>query len=193
MDKLIVLTGLDGSGTSSVASELQKLDAKSSLFNGIDHSYSDSREKIDKEVRNTSPSAHYFFYLSANIYTSFLIERALKKGNAYCVRYLIDTVVSHRVAGLPVELVYETDFYTIRKPDLIIFLSVKEKLRQKRLERRGRSYLDATLDKKSFRKKFLDEFSRFSDQFTTVDVSNKNVSEVAVEVREIMKNLGIIS
>lgn len=189
MGKLIVLTGLDGSGTSSVSAELQKLDAGSKLFNGVSDPYLMCREKIDKATRTASPIAHYLFYLSANIYTSSLIEEALKSGNVYCVRHLIDTVVSHRVAGLSVDLIYETSLYRIRKPDLIVFLSVKEEVRQERLNRRGKGYLDHTLDDNSFREKLLKEFSKLSEYFTTVNVSEKNVLQVVEEIRLLIRAL----
>ncbi len=108
--KLIVLTGLDGSGTSSVAEELHKLDATSSITNSIVSPYTICRDQINKVVGEISPAAHYLFYLSATVYTSCLIKNQLKKGNVYCVRYLVDTVVSHRVAGLHVNLEYENAF-----------------------------------------------------------------------------------
>ncbi len=189
MCNLIVLTGLDGSGTTSVAEKLHKLDAGSALLNGINEPYSTVREAIDHVTRVDSPTAHYLFYLSANVHASFLIENALKSRNVYCVRHLIDTVVSHRVSGLNVDLVYETDSYKIRKPNLIVFLSVEEALRQERLEKRGKSYLDRTLDNDSFRDKFLKEFKSFSGHFKTVNVSGKTVLQIAEEIRTLMNFL----
>jgi len=189
MNKLIVLTGLDGSGTSSVAESLHKLDAGSTLLDGINNSYSRCRENIDKATRTVSPIAHYLFYLSANIHTSSLIEEALKSGNVYCVRHLIDTVISHRVAGLNVDLVYETTLYKIRRPDLIVFLNVDEKVRQERLRKRGKSYLDRTLDDDSFREKFLREFAVFSKHFNTINVLAKSILQVAGEIKSLIETL----
>lgn len=187
MGKLIVLTGLDGSGTSSVAEELHRLDLTSSLFNSIGHPYTIGRSEIDKAVRDESPAAHYLFYLSAVVYSSHLITKKLGRGNVYCVRYLIDTVVSHRVAGLDVELVYETDSYKIRRPDSIIFLDIDESLRQERITKRGKGYLDQKLDDEKFKSRFLDEFQRLSDCFVTVKVLNRSVPQIAEEIRQIVE------
>jgi thymidylate kinase len=187
--KLIVLTGLDGSGTSSVANELHELDLESYLFNSINFPYANCRDEIDKTVRDVSPAAHYLFYLSAVAYVSKLIDESLTKGNVYCVRYLIDTVVSHRVAGLNVGLVYETDFYEIRKPDLTIFLDVDESLRQQRLAVKGKSYLDRTLDNDVFRLRFLEEFAKLSEHFTKICITDKTTVQIALEIRRLVESL----
>lgn len=184
--KLIVLTGLDGSGTTSVAEELHKTDSTSTLFSSIGDPYTICRDQIDKRVGTISPSAHYLFYLSAVVYSSALIEEKLKTGNVYCVRYLIDTVVSHKVAGLDVDLVYETNSYIITRPDLTIFLDVDESLRQDRLEKRGKGYLDKKLDSNEFRSKFLAEFQKLSSSFTTVHVSGKSIPQISEEIRHLI-------
>lgn len=185
--KLIVLTGLDGSGTSSIAEELHNMDSTSSLFNSIGHPYTACRSEIDRVVRDESPAAHYLFYLSAVVYSSRFIAEKLLTGNVYCVRYLIDTVVSHRVAGLNVELEYETNSYKIHKPDLTIFLDVDEGLRQERITKRCKGYLDQKLDDENFRSKFLVEFQRLSDCFTTVKVLGKSIIQITDEIRQIVK------
>lgn len=179
MSRLIVLTGLDGSGTTSVAERLHELDKGSKIFSGIESPFNDHRDSIDHETRTRSCIAHYFYYLAANIYSSSMIENALEFGNVYCVRYLIDTVVSHRVAGLNVDLTYDNGFYQIHKPDLIVFLSVEEWKRQERLKKRGKSYLDNTLDDDDFRKRFLEEFEKLSDHYVSVDTTNKSILQIA--------------
>lgn len=184
--KLIVFTGLDGSGTSSIAEELHKSDFKSSLFNSVGCPYTNIKSEIDQNVEQFSVSAHYLFYLSAVVFSSALIEEKLKNGNVYCVRHLIDTVVSHRVAGLDVDLIYENNFYKIRKPDLIIFLNVNEDLRQDRLNNRGKGYLDKKLDNDEFRLKFLIEFQRFSDCFIEINIQSKTISQIAEEIKPLI-------
>lgn len=181
--KLIVLTGLDGSGTSSVADQLHSLDASSTVFNSISSPYTTARDHVDKVVGEASLSAHYYFYLSAVIYVSALIERQLKQGNVYCVRHLIDTVVSHRVNGLDVQLEYETALYRIRKPDLIIYLDLNEDVRQERITKRGKGYLDKKLDDDGFRARFLAEFRTFSEHFVRVEVAHKSVAQIAQDLR----------
>ena len=124
----IVITGLDGSGTSTVAENLHKMDEGSLLVRTPSIEYA-NREYIDNEVRQTSQIAHYLYYLSSVVYISEKIKRAFdyKNKNVYCVRYLIDTVVSHNSAGLNVELEYEK--YGILKPDLTIFIKLNEETR----------------------------------------------------------------
>lgn len=171
MGKLIIITGLDGSGTSSVAEQLSHKDPGSHLMRTPSVPFDTCREFIDSQVRCESQAAHYLFYLSSVIFASTQIEALLKTGNVYCVRYLIDTVVSHRVAGLNVDLNYEGDFYSIRRPDLTLFLSINEQDRQNRITSRGKGLLDKILDDNSTRQKFHEEFNRLSDQFVVVDNS----------------------
>ena len=104
--KLIVITGLDGSGTTTLARNLHELDKGSHLLRTPDFPFDQGRELIDSLVREKSQPAHYLYYLSSVIHASARIEEMLKTGNVYCVRYLIDTVVSHRVAGLDVDMIY---------------------------------------------------------------------------------------
>jgi thymidylate kinase len=171
MSKLIVITGLDGSGTSSLAEQLSHKDPDSHLMRTPSFPFDTCRELIDEQVRCESQAAHYLFYLSSVVFASTQIEVLLKTGNVYCVRYLIDTVVSHRVAGLNVDLNYENDFYSIRRPDLTLFLGIDEEIRQNRITSRGKGLLDKILDDNSIRQNFLEEFNRFSDQFIVVDNS----------------------
>lgn len=169
--KLTVITGLDGSGTSSIAEALCHRDPKGVLFKTPGPAFDQSRHLLDGDVRVQSPAAHYLFYLSSVVHASSQIEESLKTRNVYCVRYLIDTVVSHRVAGLNVELQYECGYYTIKKPDVTLFVTIDEGVRQDRISRRGKSDLDKVLDDPVQRARFLEEFERYSDQYHLVDNS----------------------
>lgn len=156
----IVITGLDGSGTSTVAEMLHKIDANSEITRTPSLAYS-NRENIDNSVREISQLAHYLYYLSSVVYESDKIkkENKYKENNVYCVRYLIDTVVSHSVAGLDVELDYET--YDVLKPDLTIFVVLNEETRQQRITKRGKSVLDKVLDDDEKRSQFNKKFEYF--------------------------------
>ena len=178
--KLIVITGLDGSGTSSVAEALCHCDPVGTLFKTPGPAFDQCRHLLDGDVRMQSPAAHYLFYLSSVVHASSQIEESLKTHNVYCVRYLIDTVVSHRVAGLNVELQYECSYYTIKKPDVTLFVTIDEGVRQDRITRRGKSDLDKVLDDPVQRARFLKEFERYSDQYHLVDNST-NEMEQAVQ------------
>lgn len=172
----IVITGLDGSGTSSIAKKLHEMDQGSYLFHTPDEVYS-GRDKIDMNVREISQTAHYLYYLSSVVYMSDYIKRNIdyKTHNVYCVRYLIDTVVSHRVAGLDVGLEYEQ--YGILKPDKTIFVSLDECIRQDRISKRGKSLLDKVLDEESIRGAFLKEFSRLAQDSIVFDNGMEDVDE----------------
>lgn len=154
----IVITGLDGSGTSTVAKLLNKIDNNSILLRTPSVEYS-NREIIDSTVREISQKAHYLYYLSSVLYISDKVkkENVYKEKNVYCVRYLIDTVVSHRVAGLDVKLDYET--YDILKPDITILVKSNEVLRQNRISERGKSILDKVLDNDKKREEFNKNFN----------------------------------
>lgn len=172
----IVITGLDGSGTSTIAKKLHEMDEGSYLFHTPDEIYAD-REKIDLKVRKVSQMAHYLYYLSSVAYMSDYIKKNIdyKNNNVYCVRYLIDTVVSHRAAGLEVDLEY--DKYDILKPDMTIFVSLEETTRQERINKRGKSLLDKVLDEDSIRNTFLKEFSNLAQESIVFDNGTENVDE----------------
>lgn len=169
----IVITGLDGSGTSSVAKALHKIDSGSSLVRTPSSEY-EGRKVIDTRVRQESQMAHYLYYLSSVVYMSDYIKNNLdyKTNNVYCVRYLIDTVVSHRVSGLRTELNYEE--FDILKPDLTIFVTLPENVRQERISERGKSILDKVLDDDNTRNKFISNFVFLLDTDSTIFFSNEN-------------------
>lgn len=163
----IVITGLDGSGTSSVAEKLHEMDSGSELLKTPSKEF--VRELIDTDVYPISSMAHYLFYLSSTVYMSDYIKKTFNYSskNIYCVRYLIDTVVSHRVAGLQVDLDYGK--YSILKPDMTIFVHLDEKIRQDRITKRGKSDLDKVLDDDRKREKFLTEYKKLLDNFHIFD------------------------
>lgn len=183
----IVITGLDGSGTSTVAEKLHELDNGSVLVRTPSVEFS-NREKIDETVREISPMSHYLYYLSSVVYMSDYIRNNVnyKEKNVYCVRYLIDTVVSHQVAGLDVELDYES--YEIIKPDLIIFIGLNEQARQERISKRGKSILDKVLDDDEKREAFLKCFEKNLPRNDTIYFDNGDVN-VTENVKELFKEI----
>lgn len=185
----IVITGLDGSGTSSIAEGLAKIDKNSSLLKTPSKEYSD-REIIDSTVRNDSILAHFLYYLSSTAYMSDYIKNNLdhKNSNVYCVRYLIDTVVSNVVAGIDVELDYNIYGKELLKPDLTIFVELDEKIRQERISKRGKSELDKILDDENKRMMFLKQFNKFLDKSSTIYVKNDK-SDISITVEELYEQV----
>jgi thymidylate kinase len=184
--KLIVITGLDGSGTSSLAEALCKRDPNGVLFKTPGGPFGEARELFDAEVRTLSPSAHYLYYLASVVYASDQINELLTTRNVYCVRYLIDTVISHRVAGMELELAYEGMGYFIQKPDLTLFVTIDESVRQDRITTRGKSSLDKVLDNHDTRRRFLAEFNRYADQFHVVDNSSDELQDAVREAASLL-------
>jgi dTMP kinase len=185
----IVITGLDGSGTSSVAELLHSMDKNSIITRTPSFEYS-NREQVDNSVREVSQMAHYLYYLSSVVYESDKIKREgnYKENNVYCVRYLIDTVVSHSVAGLDVKLNYET--YDILKPDLTIFVKLNEEIRQKRITERGKSILDKVLDDSKKREQFNKKFDYFlSLENGPIIVFNNNSTDIQKSVKELFETI----
>ena len=86
---LIVITGLDGSGTSSIARKLHEMDKGSYLLRTPSPSYKD-RAKMDKLLHDSSPVAHMMYYLSSDIYASDVIKNNIdyKNHNVYLVRFI---------------------------------------------------------------------------------------------------------
>lgn len=185
----IVITGLDGSGTSSVAELLHSMDKNSIITRTPSFEYS-NREQVDNSVREVSQMAHYLYYLSSVVYESDKIKREgnYKENNVYCVRYLIDTVVSHSVAGLDVKLNYE--IYDILKPDLTIFVKLNEEIRQKRITERGKSILDKVLDDSKKREQFNKKFDYFlSLENGPIIVFNNNSTDIQKSVKELFETI----
>lgn len=169
----VVITGLDGSGTSSIANEINKIDKNSYILKTPSSEYSD-RDLIDKRLKGVSPVAHMLYYLSSTIYMSDYIKKNfdITKENVYVVRYLIDTVVSNRVAGIPIEMNYNIYGNNLLIPDATLFVTLDEKIRQARITERGKSVLDKVLDDELIRQRFLEEFEKNLDLESTIYVSN---------------------
>lgn len=175
--KLVIITGLDGSGTSSLAEGLCKLDPNGILMKTPGDSFEKARSFFDDEVRLISPSAHYLYYLASVVYASEKIKQLLHKHNVYCVRYLIDTVVSHRVAGMDIDLTYDGNGYSIHKPDVTLFITIDEAVRQNRITTRGKSILDKVLDDENNRRNFLVEFNRYENHYVSVENNTDNLQD----------------
>ena len=189
MGKFIVLTGLDGCGTTTVAEQLHLEDETSTLMKSPPYPFSTNRNSIDEKVFNASPEAHYLYYLAANVYLSKLIDEKLAEsdGNIYCQRFFIDTVVSHRAKGVPVDFAYETAQYAIRKPDYIFFLHVAEEERQLRLNERGRGFLDEQLSDESLRTRMQEEFDALDAHFIRIETTNRSLEEIVQEIQSYVK------
>jgi len=183
-NKLIVVTGIDGSGKDFVAEHLHLSEPKSTLLTSPSEPFLLSRLGVDSFALKI-PAAHYFFYLAGNIHTSYMAEKALNKGHVFCVRYLIDTVVYHRAMGLDVKLEYETALYKIRKPDLVIFLYVdNESVRQSRLSTRGKITIgDEIVNNSLFRESLIKEYLSFADEMIIVNNTDKGITDVIAEIK----------
>ena len=186
MGKFIVFTGLDGSGTSTVAEALHNEDVGSCLMKSPPFPFSSNRNAIDEMVYDKSPTAHYLYYLASNVYLTELVNEKLAESDAniYCVRYFIDTVVSHRAKGVPALYEHETELYNIRKPDYIFYLDCEETERQLRLNERGRGFLDNQLDDEALRQKFLQEFGALESEFIRIQTTNRELDSIVEEIKQ---------
>ncbi|MEK4231057.1 hypothetical protein [Solibacillus sp. FSL H8-0538] len=189
MGKLVILTGLDGSGTSTVAEQLHLEDKGSSLLKSPPVPFSVNRNEIDEKVYHVSPTAHYLYYLASNVYLTELINEKMSQNddNIYCVRYFIDTVVSHRAKGVNAAYEHETELYSIRKPDYIFYLDVDENERQLRLDERGRGFLDNQLDDDQLRQRFLEEFNALESEFIRISTTNRDIAEIIQEIQSYLQ------
>lgn len=186
---LIVITGLDGSGTSTIAKKLKELDKTAHILKTPSTEYK-CRDLVDEKVKKVSPVGHMLYYLSSTVYMSDYIRKNfnIEKENVYVIRYLIDTVVSNRVAGVPIELDYNIYGNNILKPDLTLFVSVDEEKRQKRITERGKSILDKVLDDDITREKFIKEFENNLDKEATIYVDN-NSSDIEQTAKTTYKKI----
>lgn len=189
----IVITGLDGSGTSTIAEGLHKKDANSEIFKTPSIEYN-GREKIDEIVRQDSSVAHMLYYLSSTVYISDYIKKHCDyiNNNVYVVRYLIDTVVSNRVAGIDIDLNYNVYGNNLLVPDLTLFVQTKEEIRQKRITSRGKNLLDKVIDDTEKRKQFLQEYKKYLTENTlyidnSMDNPNNAISFAYEKIRKYKK------
>ncbi len=176
----IVVTGLDGSGTTTIANGLHEVDYGSKLFKTPGIEYSD-RYKIDEIIRKDSSVAHMLYYLSSTVYISDYVKKHCDcvNNNVYVVRYLIDTVVSNRVAGIDIELDYNIYGNNLLVPDLTLFIQTDEEIREQRITNRGKSSLDKVLDDVKKRKQFLNEYKKYLTEDTLyIDNSMDNPDAV---------------
>lgn len=189
MGKFIVLTGLDGCGTTTVAERLHELDLSSTLLKSPPFPFSSNRHTIDEKVFHASPESHYHFYLAANIYLSTVVEKTLQQqqGNIYCQRFFIDTVVSHRAKGVDAQYEYETSTYSIRKPDYIFYLDVSEEERQLRLNERGRGFLDEQLTDETLYNNMVQEFQALEEHFIRIDTTDRSIDDIVADINSYLK------
>ena len=111
-----------------------------------------------------------------------------KNNDVYCVRYLIDTVVSNRVGGVDVDLNYNIYGNELLQPDITIFVSLDEKIRQTRITNRGKSTLDKVLDDDKTRNEFLEQFKKLLPE-DTIFVDNslpleENIETIYLEIEK---------
>ena len=189
MGKLVVITGLDGSGTSTVGDQLHFEDPGSSLLKSPPYPFSSNRHDIDEKLFHQSPTAHYLYYLASNVSLSEVINEKMAEcdNNIYCIRHFIDTVVSHRAKGVDVKYEYETDLYSIRKPDYIFYLDVEEGERQMRLDIRGRGFLDNQLNDEALLMRFIEEFNALESEFIRIQTTNRELKEIIAEIQSYIK------
>ena len=186
----IVITGLDGTGTSSIAEGLHNIDKNSILVRTPSYEYSD-RKLIDEKVREISPMAHCLYYLSSVVFMSDKIQKSFdyKNNNVYCVRYLIDTVVSNSSSGINIDYNYNVLGKKILEPDLTIFVYCDENIRQARIQKRGKDLLDITLDNDEKRQTFISKFDVLLDPKKTIFVNNNsNLDKIVKNCFKKIKN-----
>lgn len=186
----IVITGLDGTGTSSIAEGLHNIDKNSILVRTPSYEYSD-RKVIDEQVREISPMAHCLYYLSSVVFMSDKIQKSFdyKNNNVYCVRYLIDTVVSNSSSGIDIDYNYNVLGKKILKPDLTIFVYCDENIRQARIQKRGKDSLDIALDNDEKRQAFISKFDTLLDPNKTIFVNNNtNLDKIIKNCFKQIKN-----
>ena len=179
---IVVVTGLDGSGTSTIAKKICEMDEGSTILKTPSKEFSD-RHNIDEVVRRESSVAHLMYYLSSCVFASDYIKNHFDyvKNNVYIVRYLIDTVVSNRVAGIPIDLNYHMYGNDLLVPDLTLFINVNENERQKRLEERGKDSLDTVLDDVRKRQRFMEEYHKFLLPENTRYVNNDSDADTVAK------------
>ena len=173
----IQVTGLDGSGTSSIAERLKNKSDNAVVLKTPSNEY-EGRKIIDTVVRQDSKVANMLYYLSSTVYMSDYIKNHydLKETDVYVVRYLIDTVVSNRGAGIPIDLNYNIYGNNLLVPDLTLFIYTDEEIRQNRITNRGKSELDKVLDNNSKRLRFLEEFKKLLIMEKTIIVDNSSTN-----------------
>jgi thymidylate kinase len=87
--------------------------------------------------------------------------------------------------GVAVDLEYTTALYTIKEPDVTVFLEIDdEDLRQKRLrERECITAGDRIVNQFNIRERILFEYSSFSQDLVKIDNSHRVIDDVVKDIR----------
>lgn len=198
----VVFTGLDGMGTSTIGNLVSKLDEGSILTRTPNDKVFTDRHDVDAALKGVSPFGHMLYYLSSVVAESDRLEKLYdpksdNSTNIYMVRYLIDTVVSNRAAGINVPFEYNVFGHNILVPDLTVFVGGSEDIRQERISARGKDNLDKVLDDYFKRVAFYKEYVKLLDSEKTLYVDNTKgtAEETAVKtyckIKQYQNNGGI--
>lgn len=148
--------------------------------------------KVENNYDIKKAVANMLYYLSSDVYMSDYIRNNLdyKNKNIYLVRYLIDTVVSNRVAGIDMKMDYTIYGNELLVPDLTLFVYTDEQTRQSRITSRGKTELDAVLDDDEKRQMFLTEFKQCLPENTIyVNNSSSDLKETINKIYQNIKNI----
>ena len=199
---ITVFTGLDGMGTSTISRKVSELDEGSILTKTPSDLFVE-RNMMDEHLRNFSPDAHMMYYLMSVIAESDRLKACydVNNTNIYITRYLIDTVVSNRVAGIDIPYDYNIRLgnyvHKILVPDVTVFIDGDEAKRQQRISKRGKDCLDKVLDDPEKVKMFRRQFIELLDPKKTIWINNnsddpdKTAKEAFQKIKRFRKENGL--
>lgn len=148
-NNLIVLEGIDGVGKSTIAQELRGLLSRKGipviLYEKVEKKYR-KFDRLKPFIKSTSIATSHLFYLSSSSYKSEIIRKLLKRHWVICDRYAYSTEAYHRAKGSKIRLPMEK--LGILKPDFAFLITLDEKIRRRRLKKRGKFDKDDMVLKK---------------------------------------------
>ena len=142
----IVIEGIDGSGKSTVAKKVSDKIGGCVIKTpiGIWNKY---RHLVEK----AHPSVRFFFYTIANHVACFHIRYSLKKTSVICDRFWHSTKAHHVAYGCPIASCIPLWLLGNKKPDVVYYLSVSTKEREKRIQKRSNN-IEGDFDSKFLRR-----------------------------------------
>jgi len=172
--KFIALEGLSGAGKSTIG-EILAEKISGIFYKTPAQIFRDVRSEIDKCAE---PTARFLFYLGGIFQSSFEISKLLDSCDVVCDRYLLTTLLWHKLIGVDIDKLIPLCDSCLVMPDYTFLILCENDIRLARLYGRGLSPNDRKERENNLEGKLLVEYKGY--HLLEIDNSQEG-AEIAVE------------